>query len=386
MRQRGLRWSVTLMVAAGITIPLASLADTPAKDRFTAQQRRYWAFQKLARPAAPAVKQSTWVTNPIDAFILAKLEAKGIRPGPQADKITLLRRVSLDLTGLMPTPEEVDAFLDDKSADAYEKVVDRLLASPRYGERWARHWLDLARYAESEGFKSDEFRPNIWRYRDYVIKSFNEDKPYDKFVKEQIAGDEMWPNSADARVATAFNRHYPDESNARNLVQRRQEILNDVTDTVGSVFLGMTFGCARCHDHKFDPILHADYYRLQAFFANVGAADEILLKPKEEMADYQAKLSVWKDKTKDIRDQIDALIEPSRKKIVDLLFQKYPAEIHKTVASANEPDFGAANERPDRRCSPLRNWHGWRAFGDELHFSGVAPRMQTRPVAVQPPE
>ena len=190
--------------------------------------------------------------------------------------------MTFDLIGLPPTPEEVEAFLADNSPDAYEKVVDRLLASPHYGERWARHWLDLARYAESDGFKADETRPNAWRYRDYVIQSFNENKPYDRFVKEQIAGDELWPNDPAARVATAFNRHYPDESNARNLMQRRQEILDDITDTVARTFLGMTYGCARCHDHKFDPILQADYYRLQAFFANTAADDQIRVSPAEK--------------------------------------------------------------------------------------------------------
>src|SRR4030095_6789386 len=189
-----------------------------------------------------------------------KLEAHSLKPAPPADKLTLLRRVTFDLTGLPPTLAEVDAFMNDRAPNAYEKVVDRLLPSPRYGERWARHWLDLARYAESEGFKSDEIRPNAWRYRDYVIKSFNENKPYNRFVQEQIAGDELWPNDPNARVATAFNRHYPDESNARNLMQRRQEILDDITDTTAPVFMGLTYGCARCHNHKFDPILQADYY------------------------------------------------------------------------------------------------------------------------------
>jgi hypothetical protein len=277
-----------------------------------------------------------WARNPIDAFVLAKLEAKGLQPGAAADRITLLRSVSLDLIGLPPTPEETADFLSDKSPDAYEKVVDRLLTSPRYGERWARHWLDLARYAESEGFKADEFRPNIWRYRDYVIQSFNEDKPYDRFVKEQIAGDEMWPGDPAAKIATAFNRHYPDESNARNLVQRRQEILNDITDTVGSVFLGMTYSCARCHDHKFDPILHVDYYRLQAFFANVIAADEIDLMPQDHVSDYQARLAVWEEKTKGIRDQMNAILEPQRKKVVDDLFEKYPAEIQAAILKGDK--------------------------------------------------
>ena len=194
------------------------------QKEFTPQQRRWWAFQKVAKPAVPAPKDQTWVRNDIDAFVLAKLEEKGLHPAPPADKITLIRRATLDLTGLLPTPEEVQAFVADTSPDAFAKVVDRLLASPHYGERWARHWLDLARYADSEGFKSDETRPNIWRYRDYVIDAFNHDKPYDRFIKEQIAGDELYPNDPAALIATGFNRHFPDESNARNLMQRRQEI------------------------------------------------------------------------------------------------------------------------------------------------------------------
>jgi Protein of unknown function (DUF1549). len=160
---------------------------------FTPQQRKWWAFQKVSKSPVPAVKNQSWVRNEIDAFVLAKLEAKGLKPNPGADRTTLLRRVTLDLTGLPPTPEELQAFLSDTAPDAYEKVVDRLLASPHYGERWGRHWLDLARYADSEGFKSDETRPNIWRYRDYVIDAFNTDKPYDRFIREQIAGDELYP-------------------------------------------------------------------------------------------------------------------------------------------------------------------------------------------------
>ncbi len=189
---------------------------------FTAEQLNHWAYQKVTKPKPPAVRNRAWVRTPVDAFVLAKLEDKGISPSPAADKITLLRRATFDLTGLPPTPEEVSAFLSDKSPRAFEKVVDRLLGSPHYGEKWARHWLDLARYAESEGFKADETRPNAWRYRDYVIKSFNEDKPYDRFIKEQIAGDELWPDDPDAVVATGFNRHYPDEYNARNLRQRKR--------------------------------------------------------------------------------------------------------------------------------------------------------------------
>src|SRR3954466_9235529 len=216
-----------------------------AAETFTQRQRDFWSFQKVKDQTPPAVRDAAWAKNPIDRFVLAKLESKGLRPNPPADKATLLRRASFDLTGLPPTPEELQAFLSDNSPNAFEKVVDRLLASPRYGERWGRHWLDLARFAESEGFKADEARPNAWRYRDYVSQSFNKDTPYDRFVQEQLAGDEMWPNDPAAKVATAFNRHYPDESNARILQQRRQEILDDVTDATGAVFMGLTYGCAR---------------------------------------------------------------------------------------------------------------------------------------------
>ena len=264
-----------------------------AAETFTQRQREFWSFQRVKTQTPPVVKHTKWVRTPIDSFIAAKLEAKGIEPAQPAAKITLLRRATFDLTGLPPTPEEVDAFLADNSPQAFEKVVDRLLASPQYGERWGRHWLDLARYAESEGFKADETRPNAWRYRDYVIQSLNADKPYDRFVEEQIAGDELWPESPEARVATGFHRNYPDESNARVLQQRRQEILDDVTDATGAVFLGLTYGCARCHDHKFDPILQADYYRLQAFFANTAADDHIPMLPADQLAEYRRKRAVW---------------------------------------------------------------------------------------------
>ena len=303
-----------------------------ASELFSAEQRAYWAYQAVRRSDLPPVSGHAWMRNPIDAFILSQLEKRGIDPSPQADKITLLRRASFDLTGLPPTPDEVDLFLSDRSDKAFERAVDRLLGSPHYGERWARHWLDLARYAESEGFKSDETRPNAWRYRDYVIRSLNDDKPYDRFVQEQIAGDELWPEDPEARIATAFNRHYPDESNARNLMQRRQEILNDITDTVGSVFTGMTYACARCHDHKFDAILQKDYYRLQAFFANSAAADAIVLTPAEVHRKYQARLEEWEEKTRAIREEMSRIEELRRKGILEDYVEKYPEPIREALS------------------------------------------------------
>src|SRR5262249_43918461 len=210
-----------------------------------------WAFRAPVRPAIPAVKGRA--RNPIDAFLLAKLEAVGLSFSAEADRRTLIRRLSFDMIGFPPTPAEVDAFVSDTSPDAYEKLVDRLLASPHHGERWAGFWLDLARYAETDGFKADDLRPAAWRYRDYVIRALNEDRPYDRFLKEQIAGDELYPDDPQALIATGFNRHFPDEFNAVNLEQRRQEILNDITDTTMQAVLGLNLRCAPSHDHKFQP-------------------------------------------------------------------------------------------------------------------------------------
>jgi hypothetical protein len=329
----GLRYlavPVILAVAAGV----ATLQS--AEREFKPSERSYWAFQKIVKPAVPRVENRAWARNEIDAFILVKLEEKEIEPNPPADKITLIRRASLDLTGLPPTPEEVQAFLNDNSPGAFAKVVDRLLASPRYGERWGRHWLDLARYADTQGFKADETRPNVWRYRDYVIEAMNQDKPYDRFVKEQLAGDELYPNDAAAKVATGFNRLWPDESNLANPILRRQEILNDITDTVGSVFLGLTFGCARCHDHKFDAILQKDYYRLQAFFANSRNEDRASLLSGEEAGDYQRRYAEWNSKTRDIRAQMEQILATVRhEKTLDSIGM-FPKEAQEAVFAAPE--------------------------------------------------
>ncbi|MDQ3011410.1 MAG: DUF1549 and DUF1553 domain-containing protein [Acidobacteriota bacterium] len=309
------------------------MSDDP---KFSDAEKNYWAFQPVRKPAIPPVMNRAWTKSPIDAFILKELEARHMAPAAPADKITLIRRAAFDLTGLPPTPEEVAAFIADKSPKAFERVVDRLLASPHYGEKWARHWLDLARYADSDGFKADDTRPNIWRYRDYVIKSFNADKPYDRFVKEQLAGDELWPDDPDALAATGFSRHYPDEYNARNLMQRRQEILNDITDTTGAVFLGMTFACARCHDHKFDPILQKDYYKLQGFFAAVRAKDDYVLASKPEQAQYERQRINWEVQTKDLRERIAKLEAPVINSLYSDGFEKFPDDVKLAVNTAPE--------------------------------------------------
>jgi hypothetical protein len=298
---------------------------------FTAEQRGFWSFQKPLRPAVPAVREAVWMRNPIDAFVLAKLEAAGLKPSPAADKRTLIRRVTFDLIGLPPTPEEVEAFLADDGGDAYERLVDRLLQSPHYGERWARMWLDLARYAESDGFKTDGTRPLAWRYRDYVIESLNNDKPYDQFIREQIAGDEIDAENPAALIATAFNRHWPDEDNARNLVLRRQEILNDITDTTASVFLGLSVACARCHDHKYDPITQRDYYRLQAFFAAVLPSDTLAGRG-EELEQYREQMKEWEEATAAIRAEMDAIETPVKERMRQDTMEKFVTEVREAMA------------------------------------------------------
>lgn len=263
---------------------IASGAAWPQSAR---SEEAWWAFRPLKAPAVPAVRQRGWVRNGIDAFVLAELEKKGLKPAPPASRAELLRRVTFDLTGLPPTPTELDAFLADRRPDAYERVVDRLLASPAYGERWARHWLDVARFAESQGFERDKIRDNAWRYRDYVIRSLNEDKPYDRFVREQIAGDVLPDATPETIVATGFLVAGPwdevgnTQASAVMRARVREDELEDIVSAVGQTFLGLTVNCARCHNHKFDPIPQADYYRLQAALSGVHHGDRALLPAAE---------------------------------------------------------------------------------------------------------
>jgi hypothetical protein len=242
----------------------ASLA-APSGKQITDKDRAHWSFQPVKRPPIPGVSNPTWGRTPIDAFVLAKLDEQQLAPSPEATKLALIRRATFDLIGLPPSPEEVQAFLADETPDAYEKLIDRLLASPHYGERWGRHWLDLARYADSDGFEFDVDRPHAYKYRDYVIKSFNDDKPYDQFLLEQIAGDEIAPGNQEALIATAFLRNGPTIDNQRSEKIRLDE-LDDVVGTTSAVVMGLTVGCARCHDHKYDPIPQRDYYRMLAVF------------------------------------------------------------------------------------------------------------------------
>lgn len=325
--------------------PLPGGAKVARSGEFTEEDRKWWAFQPVGDPPVPSSRfpvsgsgksnageqQGTGngkpeTVSPIDAFILAKLQAEGLKPAPLADRQELVRRVYFDLHGLPPTPEEVKAFVNDKRPDAWERLVDELLESPRYGERMAQHWLDLVRYAESDGYRQDAYRPDAWPYRDYVIRSFNDDKPYDRFVKEQLAGDELDPDNPEVVIGTAFLRHGIYEYNQRDVVSHWQSIVDELTDVTGDVFLGMSVQCAHCHNHKFDPILQKDYYRLQAFFSPVWwPEDKVLATPAEQRA-YEAQLKKWEEATVEPRKVIDDILEPRILRAQASAVEKFPED------------------------------------------------------------
>lgn len=291
----------------------------------TDADRQYWAFQPTRDPVVPT--GSRWSRNAIDDFVFARLSKENFVPAPEADRRSLIRRLTFDLTGLPPSPTEILEFEVDQRPDAYERLVDRLLGSPGYGERWARHWLDLVRYAESDGYRKDDYRPNAWRYRDYVVRAFQNDKPFDQFIHEQIAGDEINPDDPEALAATGYLRLSLYEYNQRDARTQWNEILNDITDVTGDVFLGLGMGCARCHDHKFDPILQKDYFRLRAYFAGILPQDTRPLATPAEIERHRAQQVEWETKTADIRTRLAELERPHIEKLTASAIFKFPAEI-----------------------------------------------------------
>jgi hypothetical protein len=322
--RRGLLLALLMLVGASL------LAAEPAAPTDKAGP---WAFRKPVRLDIPHVSDPRWVKNPIDAFVLARLDKAGLAPSAPAGRVALLRRITYDLTGLPPTLQELDDFLADDRPDAYGRVVDRLLASPHFGERWAQHWLDVVRYAETNGYEADGERPHAWRYRDYVVKAFNDDKPYDRFLTEQLAGDLLAGEAARKGVAGAdrpeamdliaagFNRCGPVHETSGNLDKAvlRQEALTEMTNGVGAAFLGLTVGCCRCHDHKFDPLPTSDYYRLQAFFS-AAQPKEIDLSTAAERAEYErrklemdAKIAPLKKQEEEIEAPIRARLSAAKK-------------------------------------------------------------------------
>ncbi|QDU97769.1 PSD1 and planctomycete cytochrome C domain-containing protein [Lignipirellula cremea] len=311
---------LTAWVARGAVLPGERLAAAPARIDLD-QARQYWAFQPIVRPPVPTVHQQDWPLSPIDHFILARLEAAGLQPSPPADKRTLLRRATFDLTGLPPTQTELTDFLADDSPDAFAKVVDRLLESPAYGERWGRHWLDVARYADSNGLDENVAHGNAWRYRDYVIDALNDDKPYDQFVREQLAGDLLPTDDRDLRnerlTATGFLTLGPKVLAEVDAQKMEMDIVDEQIDTVGRAFLGLTFGCARCHDHKFDPLLASDYYALAGIFQSTRSMETFkkIARWQENEVPTDAELQARQTHAAQIEKQqqaIDAIVAAAR--------------------------------------------------------------------------
>jgi len=320
---------LTKWVALGAPWPGddGKIAKRDPGAKFTDDDRNWWAFQPVKSPVPPQAAGAGWAHNEIDQFIAARLQAEQLTPAPEADRISLVRRVYFDVVGLPPTPEQVSQFVNDPAPDAYERLVDQLLASPEYGERWARHWLDLVRYADSDGYRADGYRSDAWRYRDYVIESLNSDMPYDRFVQEQIAGDEMFPGDAQALVATGYLRHGIYEYNARDVRGQWENILNEITDATADVFLGMGYQCARCHDHKFDPILQKDYFQLRAFFEPLLPRNDRVAATPEQIAAYEKQQAIYEEKTKDLHAELAKLEQKYRDQGEEVAVERFPDDI-----------------------------------------------------------
>lgn len=332
LQSSSLRIVPCALVLCGLISTPGSSAELRPKGEFrlTDADRAHWAFQTIKRPEVPSGE------NAVDHFIKAKLAEQKLTLSRSASPETLIRRLSLDLTGLPPTPDEVSAFANRSHAShqSYTSLVDTLLKSPHYGERWGRHWLDLVRFAESDGFEFDETRPNAWRYRDYVVQSFNDDKPYDRFIREQIAGDELWPDEPHALIATGFALLGPDMVDSSDQVQRRHNTLNDATDTTAMVFLGLTMSCARCHDHKFEPLSQRDYYSLQAYFTSSSFERARPIPTPEQRRAFDAAMLQY-----NAHPEVSALAEletPARTKLLNRKLAKLTREAR--AAHETPPD------------------------------------------------
>lgn len=294
-------------------LPYSSKASAAVKHgppQVDDEARRFWSFVPVKRPEVPAVKNAGWVLSPTDAFLLAKLEAAGLTPAADASKTTLLRRAYYDLIGLPPTTEQTAAFLADESPNAFEKVVDELLASPHYGERWGRHWLDLVRYAETNSFERDSAKPNAWKYRDYVIQSFNSDKPYDQFLREQLAGDELDEVTSETIIATGYYRLGQWDDEPADPMQAYFDELDDILATTGQAVLGLTVNCARCHDHKIDPFPQRDYYRLLGFLHGIrryGPDSQRVIAPEQAREKQSAEVQAHQKQVDEIKQQLTAI-------------------------------------------------------------------------------
>ncbi len=330
---------LTNWVSKGALWPGSDPKSANSRSQFDDEDRSWWAIQPVQEHPIPetniATQNGDSAKNAIDHFILARMQLSGLTPADEADRISLIRRLYFDVVGLPPTPKQVEDFLSDKSKDAYEKLVDTLLNSQRYGENAARQWLDLVRYADSDGYRADGFRPDAWRYRDYVIKSFNDDKPYDRFVQEQIAGDELFPDDLESRVALGYLRHWVYEWNIRDAPGQWTTIVEDITDTTADVFLGLGLQCAKCHDHKFDPLLRKDYFRLRAFFAPIMPQETTIATPKEIEA-FVSNKRIWESKVTEFQSEIDTTEAPYRDKLKNRAINRFPEDVQALVRKATQ--------------------------------------------------
>ncbi len=343
-------------------VAVVSADETLTEPPITDSDRGHWAFQPLRRPTPPGVQNASWCRTAIDRFIFARLEKEKLSPAGEADRATLLRRVCFDLTGLPPSLELQDEVFADESPDWYERLVDKLLASPSYGERWAQHWLDVARFAETDGFEHDHVRPNAWRFRDWVIDAHNRDLQLNEFIAMQLAGDELRPGDESALIATGFLFCGPDMPDINLQEERRHTFLNDMTGTVGSVFLGLQMGCAACHDHKYDPISQADFYRLRACF-DVEPLFETHPQLGQVMREKSAKIPVSRLMERGDFRRPGPIVQPAFPRIAILPNEKAregeaPAEPRSaiTLGSAGaSPSQNLAPQSSGRRTS-LANW------------------------------
>jgi hypothetical protein len=365
-------WTIFLLAWCGAICCDSIATDERSEER--PEERQHWSLRPRVRPDVPTFAEAAgrdWIRTPIDAFILDRLRQEGLQPAPEADRRTLIRRLSFNLTGLPPTPAEVASFLDDAAPDAWERLVDRFLESPQYGERWGQHWLDVVRFAESEGFEYDRPIPGAWRFRDYVIESFNADKPFDRFLLEQLAGDELSEQDdslterdrRELQVAAGFHRLGPVRRNAGNpdVALSRNEVLTERTDIIGSALLGLTVGCARCHDHFFDPIPQKDYYRLQAFLAATYEYD-IPLADEATRTRWQSQTEALQAEIKRLKTEIEQAADDSEQQRLQeqirALEDKLPEPLP-TIASVRNvpqertPIYVLTRGDPDLQCEQV---------------------------------
>ena len=374
---------LALWIRDGAPWPKAEAASTPPKSApgerlgdawhdprnpivkiFGGQRLDLWSLQPVKHVVPPAVKNKRWPRNDLDRFPLARLEAAGVAPAPPADRRQLARRLCFDLTGLPPPPAQMSRFLADTRADAYERLVDELLASPRYGEHWARAWLDVIRYSDSNGYDWDEFRKVAWRFRDYVIRSFNADKPFDQFIREQLAGDELLsgpprtPAEQDALIATGYLRLGPQDNSAALFNEQpraRAELMADLVETTGSAFLGLTMSCCRCHDHKYDPLSQADHFRLRAFFEPLKHADDVPLDLAGDLDSIRAHNKTLDEQLKPLQQQRDGLLAVVKKRLRDERVANLTAaeqSLLATPAAQRPNDLKAKFEAIEKQVEP----------------------------------